>query len=70
MMQEPGCPTLREGWEVPPLSWGVPAPGSKLAVLLAKAAPGPAVLRAAWRDMMGFPVEKWEPHVNSSAGMG
>lgn len=54
---------------MPPLSWEEPAPGNEL-VLFTKAAPGPAVLRAAWKDMMGFPVEKWEPHVNSSAGVG
>lgn len=49
---------------------GEPAPGNELAVLPVKAAPGLAVLGAAWKDLIGFPVEKWEPHVSGSAGVG
>lgn len=47
-----------------------PGFGDELAVLPAEAALGPAVLGAACEDLMGFPVEKWEAHVSSSARVG
>lgn len=51
--------------------WGLEEPGGgQLFVLSTEAAPGPAVHGAAWKDLMDFPVEKWEPHVSSSAGVG